>query len=119
MPATIMPRLKKDDIRVWDVERDQCGGYLQKKATQNSVFSKGKYQKRYFKLPTDIPDNLNYTLEYYYHPDDRNPRVIYSLINAAVLRSGGTDFTLTSDNKVTSFRADSTKALNCWILTLE
>ena len=119
MPATIMPRLKKDDIRVWDVERDQCGGYLQKKAAQNSFFSKGKYQKRYFKLPTDIPDNLNYTLEYYYHPDDRKPRVIYSLINAAILRSGGTDFTLTSDNKVTSFRADSTEALNCWIVTLE
>jgi hypothetical protein len=36
-----LPRIRQEDVKVWDYERDLCGGFLNKKASVSSTFRKG------------------------------------------------------------------------------
>lgn len=115
-----LPVLKQEDLKVWDPERQVCGGYLGKKASSVSFINRGKQQRRWFTLRTNILEDENYTLEYYHHPDDKLPRNIYPLGNASLLMSGGNSFTITLfDGTVITLTADTPAIQDNWSRMLE
>ena len=88
----------------------------------NSNFSKGKWQKRWFFIDTDIRNDDNYFLEYSYSPDDSNPSKRFPLRNASIKISSGNSFVITIADDVGStltLSADSSELMERWVSTIE
>ena len=116
-----LPRLVGRDLPVWDTKRSQCGGFLFKKASESSKFSKGKWQKRWFIIKIDLSAHENYTLQYYYSPDETTPRQVYSL-EGAKLDIGVTDRSLDVsclDGTKLSLSAETDEVLEAWSASLK
>lgn len=122
---SVLPKLNAQDLAIWDVKRALCGGYLFKKASEASKFSKGKWQKRWFALKTDISAHENYTLQYYYSPDETTPRQVYSLDGSRVAigtddRNSDSSFDIFClDGTKISMSAESEEILQAWMASLE
>lgn len=115
-----LPTVSDNNLLVWDSAKSKCGGYLQKKASQSSAFSKGKWQKRYFAIPLELGPKENYQLEYFHAPDDKTPRAIMSLSGATVKISTATAFVINfSDGNSISLNADTSEVMQNWVKTLE
>lgn len=115
-----LPRIKVDELPIYNYSNDVLGGFLNKKASKNSTFSKGKWQKRWFSINHNLDTQSNYSLSYYYLPSDRIPRQVYELKKAAVILSGGLSFTIEFDNDVSVvLGADSADLMNDWVDTLQ
>jgi len=115
-----LPEVTVKDLIVWDDERSQCCGYLNKKASKTSAFSKGKFQKRWFLIDIDIEDGDNYCLEYFHGPEETKARQAFPLTRMLIRVSGGNSFVLSyGDEPVATLSADSTDAMNQWIETLQ
>jgi Ca2+-binding EF-hand superfamily protein len=115
-----LPRLRADDMRVWDDDYGVCGGYLNKKASKSSAFSKGKWQKRWFFIKTEsLKSDENYSLEYGYSPEDRSSRAIFKLEGASAVVSTGNSFQLNfSDGSNLIMSADSPELRDDWVAML-
>lgn len=115
-----LPQVSTKDLALWDAEREVCGGFLNKKASQTSTFSKGKWQKRWFVVNLDVEQNDNYTFEYFHNADDKQPSKSYPLQGATIKISGDTSFVIAfQDGTSLSLSADSSDALRDWTSTLE
>ncbi len=115
-----LPTVAEHNLHLWDSAKQKCGGYLQKKASQTSAFSKGKWQKRYFCINLDLGPKENYQLEYYHAPDEKAPRAIMALVGATVKISSATAFAINfADSNSISLNADSSEIMQQWIATLE
>ena len=120
-----LPKLVGQDLPIWDFRRSICGGFLFKKAGDVSLFSKGKWQKRYFVIKTDLSAHENYSLAYYYTPDESVPRQVYSL-DSAKLQDGADDrnsptasYDLTcEDGSKLSICAETEEQLHAWVDSL-
>lgn len=118
--AAVLPRIRVDELPLYDYERDSVGGFLNKKASQNSSFSKGKWQKRYFAIRHDIRGIENYSLAYFYSPSDKYSRAVYELKKTAVTLSGGLTFTLEfEDGSTLTLQAESQDNMQKWVESLE
>lgn len=87
-----------------------------------SNFSKGKWQKRWFFINTDIGIDDNYFFEYSYSPDDSNPSKRFPLCNASIKISSGNSFVLTIADDVGTtlvLSAESSEMMERWIATIE
>ena len=122
----MLPRARHADFKaLWDNNRSMVGGYLNKKAGTaggTSLFSKGKWQKRWFTINTEIIKNQNYKLEYFHGPDDKIARQEYQLSGAKLVMSGGNSFQLTlEDGTVVHLGADAgdSETLDKWYETLQ
>jgi len=108
------------DLIIWDDDRAQCCGFLNKKASQSSAFSKGKWQKRWFLIDIDIDDTDNYCLEYFHGPDDSKSRQAFPLTRMSIKVSGGNSFLLNYGDEVAlTLSAESKEVMKMWIETLE
>lgn len=116
--ATI-PEVSMKDLVIWDDQRSMCCGYLNKKASKSSAFSKGKYQKRWFSINIDIEANENYVLSYSHNADDK-AKQSFPLINASVKLAGGNNFVISFvDDTILTLSADNSEVMKKWIDTLE
>eukprot|EP01031_Cornospumella_fuschlensis_P012777 gene12777-15616_t len=79
-----LPEVAEQDLLVWDDAKGQCCGYLNKKASQSSAFSKGKWQKRWFLIDTQLDEHDNYKLLYFHGPEDKTPRQAFPLANSTL-----------------------------------
>ena len=108
------------DLIIWDDSRSQCCGFLNKKASKTSAFSKGKWQKRWFLIDVDIEERGNYALEYFHSPDDKVARQSFPLANVTIKVAGGNSFILTQDDvALANLSADSHEVMKMWVDTLE
>jgi Ca2+-binding EF-hand superfamily protein len=115
-----LPEVAAKDLLLWDDEHRVCGGFLNKKASQTSTFSKGKWQKRWFAINLDVNSSTNYAFEYFHHPDDKLPSKSYNLAGSTIKISGGNSFVIAfNDGTVLSLSAESSDLLRCWASTLE
>ncbi|RYG62772.1 hypothetical protein EON64_17245, partial [archaeon] len=115
-----LPEVSDQDLLIWDDSRGKCCGYLNKKASQASAFSKGKWQKRWFVIETEIDDNENYKLLYFHGPDDKTPRQTFPLASSTLKIVSDTSFVLMmADDSSLTLSADSPDMLRLWITTLE
>jgi Ca2+-binding EF-hand superfamily protein len=115
-----LPTVSDNNLLIWDAGKNKCGGYLQKKASQTSAFSKGKWQRRYFAIPLELNPRDNYQLEYFHSPEDKVPRAIMALTGATVKISSATAFVLNfPDGNTVSLNADSSEIMQNWVKTLE
>lgn len=115
-----LPSVSETDVAVWDEERNRCGGFLSKKASQSSAFSRGKWQKRWFEVQLDIDSNENYHLAYYHTPDEKTPRASFPLHGASIKIAGETNFVLTlADGSSVSLNAENPQDMKNWVQTLE
>lgn len=115
-----LPRVNESNLSVLDKSKRKCCGYLNKKASQSSAFSKGKWQKRWFSIDIDIDNDQNYHLEYFHTPDEKVPRSSMPLAGANVKIAGVVNFALTlADGNSISLNAESSEQLQAWISTLE
>jgi hypothetical protein len=121
MSATrALPEVSVKDLLVWDDARSQCCGFLNKKASKTSTFSKGKWQKRWFLIDVDIDERGNYTLQYFHSPDDATPRQVIPLHRVAIKLAAGNSFVLSSgDEALITLSADSHDVMKQWVDTLE
>jgi len=62
--VSTLPRVKKEELLVYDYDRDILCGFLNKKAGKSSTFSKGKWQKRWFVINVDVGIDENYSISY-------------------------------------------------------
>lgn len=116
----ILPEIDADELAIWDDGRQCCCGYLNKKASQTSAFSKGKWQKRWFEISLDAEKTNNYVLEYYHTPEEKAPRASYSLTGAAMRLTSETGFVLNfTDGTSLSLNADNATLLRDWAQTIE
>lgn len=119
--ASNLPRVKTEDLAVYDFDREIPCGFLYKKAGQNSTFSKGKWQKRWFVLdchPVDITDN--YSLVYFHSPDDKKPSHTFGLSGATISLLGDNNFQINfSDGTLVQLGADSIENRDKWISSIE
>ena len=93
-----LPKVKEEDLPIYDFDRQQCCGFLEKKASQSSSFSKGKWQRRWFTINGYLTGIENYSLSYYYNPDDKEARQRFELKKSTVVHSGGNVLTLTFED---------------------
>lgn len=108
------------DLLVWDDSRGQCCGYLNKKASKTSTFSKGKWQKRWFLIDIDIEDRGNYALQYFHSPEDTAPRQVFPLSKVNIKLAAGNSFVLSAGDEVlATLSADTHEAMKQWVDTLE
>lgn len=121
-----LPRVKPHDLPLYDSEREVVGGYLSKKASSNSTFNKGKWQKRWFQVETDlVEDTDNYVLIYKESVEDDKEipqKAIFQLKGATVSRTGGSSFQVTFEDEEKDhivLAAESKDTMNMWIDTLE
>lgn len=115
-----LPEVSVKDLIIWDDSRSQCCGFLNKKASKTSAFSKGKWQKRWFLIDVDIEERGNYALQYFHNPEDRVPRQVFPLENVTLKIAGGNSFILTSDDTaLATLSADSHEVMKMWVDTLE
>lgn len=115
-----LPRVKKEELLVYDIDRDILCGYLSKKAGKSSTFSKGKWQKRWFVINVDVGIDENYSLSYYHHPDDKEPRQTLDLSNSKVVLSGGNNFSINFDEDYSlTLGADTKDILERWVDALQ
>lgn len=115
-----LPEVSVKDLVVWDDARSQCCGFLNKKASKTSAFSKGKWQKRWFLIDVDIEENGNYSLQYYHSPDDKTPRQVFPLAKVTIKVAGGNSFILSMDDEaLATLSADSHDQMKQWVDTLE
>lgn len=115
-----LPTVTESNLLIWDQAKLRCGGYLQKKASQTSAFSKGKWQRRYFSIDLDLGPRDNYQLEYFHSPEDKTPRAIMALTGATVKISSATAFAINfPDSTSISLNADTSDIMQHWIGTLE
>eukprot|EP01038_Epipyxis_sp_PR26KG_P004226 gene4226-6002_t len=117
-----LPTISPNDLLIWDNDRNVCAGYLNKKASKQSAFSKGKWQKRWFIINLDINEAENYYLGYYHSPDDKVARSLYPLSYATIKISSGNGFIVTindESNTTLTLSSESPKEKSDWIDTLE
>lgn len=115
-----LPTVSESEISVWDEERNRCGGFLSKKASQTSAFSKGKWQKRWFEIDLELDPNENYQLSYFHSPEDKTPRASFPLQGASIKIAGETNFVLAlADGSSVSLNAETSTDMKHWIQTLE
>ena len=114
-----LPEVSTKDLVIWDDQRSMCCGYLNKKASKSSAFSKGKWQKRWFFINIDLDSKENYALSYA-HGADEKAKQNFPLINASVKLAGGTNFVVSLvDDTVLTLSADSTDLVKKWVDTIE
>jgi Ca2+-binding EF-hand superfamily protein len=114
-----LPQLKAEDMRVWEDDYAVCGGYLSKKASKQSAFSKGRWQKRWFFVRTELRSDENYALEYAYTPDDKTSRAIFKLEGASAVVSTGNSFQVNlADGSNIVIQADSPELRDDWVAML-
>lgn len=114
-----LPRLRAEDMRVWNDDYGVCGGFLNKKASKQSAFSKGKWQKRWFFIRTELKPDENYSLEYGYSPEDRSSRAFFKLEGASAVVSSGNSFQLNfADGSNLIISADSPELRDDWVAML-
>lgn len=93
-----LPRCHHEDFLIWNEKRKMAGGFLKKRAGGKvdkgfrSLMNRGKWQRRWFIIDTEITGSENYELSYFYTPDDAKARAKYPLAYATVLYSGGDAF---------------------------
>ena len=115
-----IPEVSVKDLLIWDDNRSQCCGYLNKKASKTSTFSKGKWQKRWFLIDVDIDERSNYTLQYYHSPEDSVPRQIIPLAKVTIKVAAGNSFILScGDEPLATLSADTHESMKQWVDTLE
>lgn len=119
-----LPRVEKSELRVWDEQRDACCGYLNKRAGKGSALSKGKWQKRWFVLKTNISGHENYSISYYHSPEEKNARQTFILDEATLALSSGSNILnsfqiLCADGTNIMLGADSESQMQDWIETLQ
>jgi Ca2+-binding EF-hand superfamily protein len=119
-----LPRVEKSDLLVWDEQRDACCGYLNKRAGKGSALSKGKWQKRWFVLKTNISGHENYSISYYHSPEEKNARQTFVLDEAALALSSGSNILnsfqiICADGTNIMLGADSEAQMQDWIDTLQ
>lgn len=115
-----LPEVSIKDLLIWDGERSQCCGYLNKKASKSSAFSKGKWQRRWFLIDINLEGNENYCLEYYHSPEDKSARQSFSLVNASIKIAGGNSFLVyLNDGSVLTLSTTSPEIMQNWIETIE
>jgi Ca2+-binding EF-hand superfamily protein len=116
-----LPRCHHEDFLIYNDKRKVAGGFLKKKATQSSYFSKGSWQKRWFSIDQFVTGEENYELVYRYTPDDREPRKAYPLHHAQVVYTGGNSLQLSvvgDTESIVNLAADKEKDINKWYDTL-
>lgn len=115
-----LPQVSPKDLPLWDPDREVCGGFLNKKASQTSTFSKGKWQKRWFVVNLEVDQNDNYVFEYYHNVDDKQPSKSYPLQGATIKISSDTSFVIAfQDGTSLSLSVDNSDGLRDWTTTLE
>lgn len=108
------------DLLIWDDTRSQCCGWLNKKASKTSTFSKGKWQKRWFLIDVDIEDKGNYALQYFHNPEDAVARQIIPLAKVSIKLAAANSFILSSGDEVlATLSADTHDMMKKWVDTLE
>lgn len=122
MTSKLLPRIKVEDLPLYDYENDILAGYLFKKASNKSKFSKGKWLKRFFVINHNLDDykDENYSLAYYHSPLDKQPRQTFDLYHAVIIPSGGLTFRIDFKNSINlELSTESYEFLQFWIETLE
>ena len=116
-----LPEVNTRDLPLWDEDKERCGGFLNKKATQSSVLNKGKWQKRWFSIQViDLSENENYKLQYFHSPDEKQARQTHDLAGASIKIAGDTAFAISfADGTSLSLSADSVDIMRDWVTTLE
>lgn len=116
-----LPEVNTRDLPLWREDKKQCGGYLNKKASQTSALNKGKWQKRWFSINVmGIAEDENYKLQYFHSAEDKQPRQTHELAGASIKIAGDTSFAITfSDGTSLSLSADSIDQMREWVTTLE
>lgn len=114
-----LPKVRPEEVHVWDEEYGVCGGFLNKRAGKGSAFSKGKWQKRWFFIRLDLKGHENYCLEYSHTVDAKASRS-FPLDGANAVISSGNSFQLTvNDGTDVVMSAESAKERDDWIFTLD
>lgn len=125
MAFTGLPRCHHEDFLIWNEKRKMAGGFLKKKAggkvdkAFSSFMNKGKWQRRWFIIDTEITGQENYELSYFYTPDDAQPRAKFPLANATVLYSGGDAFQIQlADGQIVHLSTEREDVKTRWFETL-
>lgn len=114
-----LPEVSNKDLLIWDADRSQCCGYLLKKASKSSVFSKGNLQKRWFFINIDLEPKENYCLSYSHSADDSKPKQVSPLVNANVKLAGGNSFVVQLiDDTTLTLSSESNEVMKNWVDTL-
>lgn len=82
------PVIDVSQLRVWDEQRQRCGGFLYKKAGSKAakgMFNRGKWQKRWFFIECNIHDYENYVLMYSGSPEEKSARDVIPLEGAQLV----------------------------------
>lgn len=119
-----LPRVERENLKVWDDKRNSCCGYLNKRAGSSSTLSKGKWQKRWFVIKLQINAQENYSISYYHAPDEKSARQTFTLDTASIsVGSGnniGNSFQLVcKDGTNIMLGADSKIQMDAWLETLD
>lgn len=115
-----LPEVSVRDLLIWDDSKSQCCGYLNKKASKTSAFSKGKWQRRWFLIDVDIDERDNYALQYFHSPEDKVPRQVFPLAKVTIKVAGGNTFILSNgDEALATLGTDNHTLMKQWIDTLE
>lgn len=116
---SLFPRINKENIKVWDTKKNACCGFLSKKAGKKSTFSKGKWQKRWFYIKTELTGHENYTLSYFHSPDDSSPSQTFPLEGTSLTTLDGNEFRLEfKDGTVLELDAESYEITTLWVASL-
>lgn len=116
---SLFPRINKDLIKVWDVKRNSCCGFLMKKAGKGSLLNKGKWQQRFFQVKTDLTGHENYTLTYYHGTELQSPSQPLQLDGASLGTLDGNVFRLDfKDGSSLELDAESHELMEAWVATL-
>lgn len=116
---SLFPRINKEDIKVWDAKRNASCGFLSKKAGKQSTFRKGKWQKRWFVIKTELHGHDNYTLCYYHTADEMSTPQTYKLEGASLETRDGNEFKIDFKDGVSlELDAESHEVTKLWVDTL-
>lgn len=119
-----LPKVEKENLKIWDDKRNSCCGYLNKKAGSTSTLSKGKWQKRWFVIQLQLTAQENYNISYFHAPDDKNARQSFPLDGATIAVGAGSNvgnsFQLTcSDGNNVMLGADSKQQMQQWLQSID
>src|SRR5690348_10696756 len=119
----LFPRVNKDLLSVWDNKKQACCGFLMKKASNKSVFSRGNWQQRWFKINTELVGHDNYALMYYHGQDDNVPSATYPLDGAMLNVGENNQFSISfkgdsKGNGLLELDCESFEVSQMWIETL-
>ena len=120
-----LPRVVAQDLAIWNVSTGKCGGYLFKKTGDNSMINKGRWQKRWWIINTEVSTHDNYQLLCFYTPDEVTPKKVFDLDNAQLQlsteeRNGERCFELICiDGNRIQLSGDNDNILQRWLHALE